>query len=268
MSAIESALFGIGALDDLARRDTLVHRLDPRTKVVTTFLFVVTVVSFGKYQIASLLPLTIYPIVLLTAGGIPVSSIGKRLLLALPFVLLVGIFNPLLDREPLVRLGPVAIAGGWVSLTSILVRFVLTVGAALLLIATTGFNTVCLALEKLRVPQAFVMQLLFLYRYIFVLIDQAARLVRAHGLRSFSHRHMKVRVFASLVGHLLIRTLDRAQGIHTAMYCRGFTGRFHISGALKFRAGDIAYLCVWTGFFVLVRLINLPDALGRLFVGA
>ena len=268
MSVIESALLNIGALDDLARQDTFVHRLDPRTKVITTFIFIITVVSFGKYQIASILPLTIYPIVMLTVGDVPAGSIARRLLLALPFVLLVGIFNPLLDREPQVQLGPVIISGGWVSFGSILLRFALTVGAALMLVATTGFNTVCLALEKMHVPQAFVMQLLFLYRYIFVLIDQAGRLLRAHSLRSFSSRHVRPKVFVSLLGHLLLRTLDRAQRIHTAMYCRGFTGQFHPSRAMKFRAVDIAYLGGWTAFFVIVRLVNLPQELGRLLLGA
>lgn len=267
MSAIESALLNIGALDDLAQRDTAIARLDPRTKVITTLAFVITVVSFGKYQIAAVLPLTVYPIVLLTAGEIPIGSIAKRLMLAAPFVLLIGIFNPLLDREPMVRLGSIAITGGWVSFVSILLRSVLTVGSVLLLIASTGFIPVCLGLEKLHVPQAFVIQLLFLYRYIFVLIDQAARLLRAHSLRSFSHRHIKVRVFVSLLGHLLIRTLDRAQRVHTAMYCRGFDGRFHITAVLKFHLRDIVYLTGWIAFFILVRLVNLPDALGQLFVG-
>ena len=163
-------------------------------------------------------------------------------------------------------LGGVAISGGWVSLGSILLRFVLAVGAGLILVATTGFNSVCMALEKLGVPQVFVMQLMFLYRYIFVLIDQAARMVQAHSLRSFSGGHVKARVFVSLLGQLLIRTLDRAQHIHRAMYCRGFTGEFHVSSGLKFRMRDMAYVGLWTVFFVLVRLVNLPQALGGLIV--
>jgi cobalt/nickel transport system permease protein len=268
MSAIESALLNIGTLDDFARRSTPITKLDPRTKLITTIAFIITVVSFSKYQIAQLLPLTIYPIALLTAGNIPFAPIAKRLLLALPFVLLVAIFNPLLDREPILTLGPITITAGWISFASILLRFTLTLGSALLLIATTGFNPVCLALEKLRVPQAFVIQLLFLYRYIFVLINQAARLMRAHSLRSFSSRHIKPRVFASMLGHLLIRTLDRAQHIHTAMYCRGFDGRLHIAATLKFRTADAAYLFTWLAFFILVRLINLPQAMGQLFTGS
>ena len=58
-------------------------------------------------------------------------------------------------------------------------------GAALTLIAVTGFNAVCLALDKLGTPRVFVIQLVFLYRYVFVLVDEAARMVRARSLRTF-----------------------------------------------------------------------------------
>ena len=56
---------------------------------------------------------------------------------------------------------------------------------ALILIAVTGFNAVCLALDKLGTPRVFVVQLVFLYRYMFVLVDEAARMVRARSLRTF-----------------------------------------------------------------------------------
>jgi cobalt/nickel transport system permease protein len=48
MAKIESAFFDIGTLDRLASRDNSLSRLDPRSKVVTTLVFVVMVVSFGK----------------------------------------------------------------------------------------------------------------------------------------------------------------------------------------------------------------------------
>jgi len=57
-----------------------------------------------------------------------------------------------------------------VSFLSIMLRFTLTVASALLLVATTGFNGVCLALDTLGAPKAFVVQLFFLYRYLFVLV--------------------------------------------------------------------------------------------------
>ena len=66
----------------------------------------------------------------------------------------ITIFNPLFDQQTLLQLGPLAISGGWVSFVSILLRFALTVFAALILIATTSFTGVCMALERLGAPRA------------------------------------------------------------------------------------------------------------------
>ncbi len=164
------------------------------------------------------------------------------------------------------HLGPVAISGGWLSFVSIMIRFFLTVTAALLLISTTGLNGVCLALEKLGAPRAFVVQVLFLYRYLFVLGDEATRLTRARSLRSFEGRGMGIRVFGSLVGQLLLRTLDRARRIHLAMLCRGFDGEVRLTRPLKFTKKDLAYTLGWSGLFVIMRLYNIPQRVGTIIM--
>ena len=204
MSAIESALLDLGGLDALALRQTPIHRLDPRAKVLTALAFIVTVVSFGKYDLAGLVPLLVYPVTLIIVGDLPPGYLLGKLLLASPFVLVIGIFNPLIDRTILMQIGPVRISGGWISFASIMLRFGLTLSAALILISTTGFSAVCLALGRLRVPRAFTVQLMLLYRYIFVLAGEASRMVRAWSLRSVNARKMSPRVFSSLVGQLLL----------------------------------------------------------------
>ncbi|MBE0617670.1 MAG: cobalt ECF transporter T component CbiQ, partial [Proteobacteria bacterium] len=188
MASIDASFFDVGRLDRLARQDTPVHRLDPRIKLLTTLLFLVSVVSFGKYEISALLPFFLYPVALASAGRIPFGYLSKRLLTVAPFAVLVGIFNPFLDRGTLLHLGELEVSGGWVSFFSIQVRFCLTVGTALVLIAVTSFQGLCAALQRLGVPQVLTVQLLFLYRYLFVLGEEAVRLVRARALRSFGGR--------------------------------------------------------------------------------
>jgi cobalt/nickel transport system permease protein len=188
MARIDSAFFDIGTLDTLAGRDSVIHRLDPRAKLVTTLVFILVVVSFGRYEISALLPFGLFPLSLILLADLPPGTLLKKLLLAAPFALCVGIFNPFFDRQVLLQFGPLEISGGWVSFASILLRFTLTVLAALVLIATTSFTGVCRALDRLGAPKIFVLQLLFLYRYLFVLIDEAQRLVRARALRSFGGR--------------------------------------------------------------------------------
>jgi cobalt/nickel transport system permease protein len=146
-------------------------------------------------------------------------------------------------------------------------RFTLTVSAALILIASTGLSAVCLALERLGAPTGFVVQLLFLYRYIFVLTDEALRLMRARSLRSFQGRGLGFKVFTYLIGQLLLRTLARAQRIHLAMRSRGFDGTIRLARPLELHFKDAVFFLGWSSLFVLLRCYNIPHLLGHLLTG-
>jgi len=267
MSTIAASIYQIGYLDTLAGQDTGIHRLDPRAKLITTLLYVVTVVSFGKYELANLLPFAVYPLVLAFAGGVPPGFVARKLAIVSPFIILIGIFNPLFDREILLQLGPLAVSGGWVSFTSLLLRATLTLSAVMLLLATTGLSGIAAAMEKLGVPRVFTVQLLFLYRYIFVLAEEALRLTRARALRSFGKKGSGFRPYASLLAHLLLRTLDRAERIHQAMLSRGFDGVVRLRRPMSFGLRDTLFLLVWTAAFAVMRFAHLPRLLGALVTG-
>ncbi|MBU0674277.1 MAG: cobalt ECF transporter T component CbiQ [Proteobacteria bacterium] len=266
MSAkIDRAIYEIGHLDTLAAGDSLLHRLDPRAKLLTTAIFVVCVVSFDKYEIARLLPFFLFPAVVIGLADLPLGFLLRKLLLVSPFVLFIGIFNPWLDRSIVAQIGPLAISGGWVSFLSLLLRFTLTIGAALLLIATTGFAAICMAMERLGTPRVFTVQLLLLYRYLFILIEEVVRMIRAHSLRSFSAKgRITYRVFLQMLGNLLLRTIDRAQRIHMAMLSRAFTGEIRIVRQFRFGYKECLFLGGFGGLFLCLRLTDLTALLGRL----
>jgi len=267
MSSVATGLSTLDRLDRLARQDTVVHRVDPRAKVLATGVFIVCVVSFDRYEVLGLLPFVLFPVVLAAEGGVPFGFLGRLLLAVSPFALLVGAFNPLLDREIVAQLGGVEIAGGWVSYASILLRFVLTASAALVLTATTSFQGVCLALERLRVPDVLVTQLLLLYRYIFVLGDEALRMSRARSLRAVGRHGTGLHVYAQMLGQLLLRTFARAQRVYLAMKCRGFDGQVRVARRLHLRAADVAFVAGWSAAFVVFRLVDVAAVLGELVTG-
>jgi cobalt/nickel transport system permease protein len=262
MAKIDTTYFDLGSLDALAYRHSPIHALDPRAKLITTLIFIVTVVSFHKYTLSGLLPFLVFPLYLLIRADLPATQVLKKLLVALPFAFFIGIFNPFFDQEPLMQLGPLSVTGGWISFASILLRYTLTVTAALTLIATTSFTGICMALEKLGCPKVFALQLLFLYRYLFVLIDEASRLIRARALRTFHGRGRSLKVFGCLLGQLLLRSLERAQRIHLAMNCRGFDGNIHMRKPVRFKRCDALFILVWTAYFISCRYWNIPQLLG------
>ncbi len=263
MTFLERNFLDIRNLDLMARGSSLVHRLDPRAKLLTTLIFIVTVVSMDKYTIAQLIPFALYPFALTALAGLPVGYFFKKILLVAPFAVLIGLFNPFLDRTILLHIGPLGISGGWISFASIMLRFTLTVGTALILIGITSFSGICLALERFKVPRVFVVQLLFLYRYIFVLLDEAGRMARARTLRSLDTTGPGIKTFGSMVGNLLLRATDRAERIHLAMLCRAFDGRIRLMSEPVIRAVDIFFILGWSALFLFLRCYNLSEIIGN-----
>ena len=111
-------------------------------------------------------------------------------------------------------------------------------------------------MRRLGCPRMLVAQLSFLYRYLFVLIDEGLRTRRARDFRGAAAAPLGRRLAATggVIGTLFVRTLDRSDRIHTAMLARGYQGEPHSLSRLRFSArrrgvpvGAAAYLvaCRW-----------------------
>src|SRR5674476_1193656 len=89
-------------------------------------------------------------------------------------------------------------------------------------------------------------QLLFLYRYIFVLTEESGRASQARELRSCGKKGLGIKSFGPMTGHLLLRTWGRAERIHTAMLARGFSGKFYTGQQSHFGVPEICFVLLWT----------------------
>lgn len=267
MASIATAVLDIKQLDLLAHADSPIHCLDARAKVLVTIIFCSTIISFGRYDLSALLPFFVFPAAMVARGNLPPLLIARKIALLCPFVLIVAIFNPILDRGIGVQLGSIAISAGWLSFCSILVRSILTVGAGLILVGVTGFTSICRALEKFGIPQAFAVQLLFLYRYIFVLAEEGNRVSRARELRSCGKKGLGMASYGSMIGYLLLRTWSRAERIHMAMLARGFNGEFRTLQTSRFGSAEVIYIVGWTVTFMIMRFVNCSHLLGVLVTG-
>ena len=263
MSRLAKQVAEIGVTDTLAAQDTPVHRLDPRAKLAATLLYLVVVISFERHTVSALIPLVFFPVYLCASGHIPPGYIFRKMVWVSPFALAAAAVNPFLDTQPLTALCGVEISAGQMSFISVMLRFALTVGATLALLAVTGFYRLVWAAERLGLPKVLAVQLMFFFRYLFVLAAEAVRMMRARSLRTFSKRGMGLRSFGPLAGRLLLRTLDRAERIYTAMIARGFSGTVHAFSPLRFRFRDGMFVVGWALFFAAARWIDLPAALGR-----
>lgn len=247
----------LGRMDELSRLDTPVHRLDPRAKILATAAYILVVMSLPRHALAPLLPLASFPLFLLIAGRIPAGDLARKIALAAPFAVLIGLFNPILDRTPVMLPGGGEIAGGWLSFASILIRFTLTVSAALLLVATTGMMQLGAGLRRLGMPRIFNQQLLFLYRYLFVVGGEAQTMLRALACRVPRLRTIPWPAYGSFTGQWLLRSLDRAERIHRAMALRGYDGRIRSRRETAAGPRDAVFLLAWLTLLAFIRFADI-----------
>lgn len=253
MNKLDNALYEIHHMDTLANRDQWMNRIHPLVKLIITVCCIAVTVSFHKYNFTGLLRMGIYPVALFILGDISFRDAVKRLRIVLPLVCFVGLFNPFFDRQPVLQLGGFLVTGGMISMLTLMLKGVYSVLAAYLLIASTSIEKICYALRLLHVPAILVTQILLTYRYVSVLLEEAGRIMQAYSLRAPKQKGVHFKVWGSLAGQLLLRSMDRAGAVYESMTLRGFNGEFYYGNKTPANARDAAYLLIWAGILILLR---------------
>ncbi len=259
-------------LDPYQARRSLVHQMDARIKVVLVVAFILTaaLVPPGAWPVYILLFSLVVAFEVLSELG--VGSVLKRSGLALPFVLAA---IPLILTIP----GPAVFAfgiGPWQAAVTVpgIERFLsvalkswLSVQAAIVLAATTEFPQLLRALRALKLPRLLVAVIGLMWRYLFVLVDEALRLLRARSARSGltaaqtnrSGRSggslgWRARVAGGMAGSLFLRAFERSDRIYVAMLARGYDGEIRSFELPALRPGEIL---VMTGVLALLGILLL-----------
>ena len=267
MDKIDKAAVELGEMDELSAMDSPVHALHPLAKLLVTLGDIFTVLSFDRYDFSGLWVLLLCPVFLYQLSGIPLSTCFRKLRVVLPLVCAVGVVNPFLDREILFSVGGVGISGGIVSMLTLMLKGVLCLLSSFLLAATTGMDSLCAALRKLRVPKMLVTLLLLTYRYISVMLEELSVMTAAYRLRAPGQKGIHYSAWGSFLGQLLLRTMDRAEELYNAMQLRGFDGEFSYAECERARAGDFLFMVLSIGFLALCRRFNLTALLGSVMTG-
>lgn len=225
------------AFDRYHDTQSFVHRLDPRVKVVVTLAFIL---SNALLPDGAWLAFGLGWIFLLAANAL--SNLGldftfKRSFVALPFALvavtiLFSIPGRALAEFRFLFWDLVLTDAGVLRFASIVVRSWLSVQMAILLVGTARFPDIVHALEHLRVPAILTTIISFLYRYLFVLVDEVFRLLRARearsaasaGARSGGSVVWRAQVAGNMAGQLFLRSYERSDRVYNAMLARGYTG--------------------------------------------
>ena len=253
-------------MDMLAAQTSMVHSLNPLSKLLVTLCYIMAVVSFPKYNLSGLMPMILYPVLMYQLAGIPVSLCFVELKVVLPLVCAVGIVNPFFDDAPVLQIGNVVISGGILSMLTLMLNGIFSLMASFLLIATTSIDSVCAALRKVHVPDMMVTLLLLTYRYVGMMIEEVGVMYDAYMLRAPGQKGIHVSAWGSFLGQLLLRAMDRGEELYNSMLLRGYCGEFPHAAFAPFNrnSGIYSVLCIIS--FWILRTVNLAELLGAFFV--
>ena len=245
-------------IDQYSDRDSFIHRLDPRTKFMATLAFIlaITLTPPGRWQAFVVYFCLIAVLVLISK--IPVLYVLKRSLVIVPFVLLIAVFIPFFKEGEVagsynIWLWQVSVTySGLQVLWNILAKSWLSVLSLILLTSTTPVAKLLDGLERLRMPRVLIMILSFMYRYIFILVDEVMRMKQARDSRNFGGgRLWQIRTIGKMTGTLFIRSYERGERVYTAMLARGFNGHSRTLNQLNLKPAD-AYFSLSFGLVIIL----------------
>jgi len=230
----------------LTARDSLIHRCDPRVRVLSA-----TLLSLSIALIPSLPAQTLGLVVALSLGAaarLPLRDTLQRLMPLNVFLALLWVFT--LASSSDMQSNAVLLLG--ITLRANAIVILITALVATLEVVSFGA-----ALHGLRVSPKLVTLLLFTVRYAAVLRAEYTILRRAMRARCFAPRTNlhTLRALGNLVGMLLVRGFDRSERVLMAMKCRGYTGRFPHAAFRPMRGRDYllascALMCAATLFII------------------
>ena len=193
-------------------------------------------------------------------SGVGIVRVFLRSLIALPFILIAlpTVFTK--PGDPLYELSfglftLTATVDGVEFFTSVLIKSWTSVTAAVILTSTTPALGLLSALRSLKLPETLVAVVMLMYRYLFVLVEEAQRMLRARAARSAAvgpgsggSLIWRASSAGGMAGSLFIRTLDRSERIYMAMLARGYDGSIRQRGAAPL--GKLAVVQVALSFAV------------------
>ena len=255
--------------------DSIIHRLDPRTKLILTILFITVLFICRGFVPYAVMTVFLFSIICVT--GISIRLIFKSIrpiLILLIFTAVLNVFYTNSGTE-LLRIGSVAVTtGGIYTAVFMVIRIVLLVtGTFVILTYTTspimltdGLESLLNPLKKLKFPvHELSMMMSIALRFIPTLIDETDKIMSAQKSRGASFETgsliSRAKALIPVLVPLFINAFRRAEDLALAMECRcyrGGEGRVRLK-VLKFSALDVYVLlasvitftaCIITSFTI------------------
>ena len=259
-------------IEKSAYKDSFVHRLDARPKILLVFAVIIALVAFpftrAVYVISALFFL--FFLLLWAASRLPVRIYLRRLALILPLWLAVIVFQIFFENRYYPAFHAIAdlpfgihVYAESVEFASfLLVKFVVSVSFIILLSSTTKMHDMLEGAGRLGLPAEFGLALGMMVRYLFVFGYMFRKINQALQTKCFDpfdralpYRY-RLRQMGYMVGTLFIRSYEQGERTYASMLCRGYGRDAHCYLAEKpLKAWEWIFLSSAVGFIVGASLL-------------
>ena len=235
----------ISDVEAVAAKDSPVHRLDPRVKIVGLIGLVVVSVSLPPGSWLAFAAVMAILVGLVAVARLHPLHVLRRMTIEVPFLLAAAIL-------------PFTVEDGLVLGATAGLKITVGVLAMVILSSTTPFPRLLRGFELLKTPRLIVVIVAFMWRYLHVLADEVSRMKTARAARGYSAGRIRQALAptGALISTLFVRSLERGERVYLAMLSRGYSGSMPATAVerLALRAVDVSFLATLAALLVLIRV--------------
>ena len=266
MNKIDDAIKVLHVMDNKANSNSFLCKIHPLPKLLITIIYIILLTSINKYNLTNTLAMGIYLFLISIIGNLSIKDCIKRLKVVFALLFIIGIANPILDRNVITYIGNISITTGIISMTTLFLKGIFAIISSYFLIITTNIEKICYSLKILHLPNILITIFMLIYRYIIVFLKELQRIWTAYRLRAPNQKGFNYKVWGSLIRSLMLRSIDKAQIVYQSMELRGFNPDTYFLKEQKMDKNSLIYLLTGVILIFIIRFIPIFEFIGNIFI--
>ena len=215
--------------DELASKQSPIHNLEGRIKLITSILIILICVTSKELFIPIILEIML--LIILKIANLSYIDSAKRLLMLLPFGGAIIIF------QPFIQPGNIIWSYSWLHITDfglnwailLFVRMIVCLTTIIIYSSTTPLQEMANSFRKLNVPRDLAMILSIMVRFLFLFIDELTSIRKSQKSRNFNIHSKntpykwRVKQVGYTIGMMFLKSYEQGERVHRSMVSRGFS---------------------------------------------
>jgi cobalt/nickel transport system permease protein len=242
-------------------KDSILHSLDGRVKLIVLIFIIIYAVYTTNILILALIEIYLVSLILLSRLSLKSSFI--KILLIIPFGGSIAILQPFVHSGTIIYSLPLGInitSQGVIFGILLISRLIVTLTCIVLLSSLSPMQEVAESFRKLGLPRDFSMIFSLFIRFLFMFYDELQRIRNAQITRNFDIFNKKtdymwrLRQVAYTVAMMFLRSYERGESVYLSMLSRGYSDQSRIYNSKTKTIGKTEYFFILTTLLVIVCL--------------